>query len=180
MILSALFQGKLFVLFFIFGIISAFAYDFIRLFRVYKKHKKILKSAEDLIYWLFVSVIFFNLILYSNNGELRFFVFAAFFTGHIMYFYAMSTYIFNIQKRIINISLYIIMLFITIVSTPFRLIYAVFKRPVKFLCKLLYNLLISLKKCVKIWLYKSNFLYEKRNDFKKCQNIKKTKKKNHF
>lgn len=180
MILSALFQGKLFVLFFIYGITSAFFYDFIRLFRFYKKHGKILKSAEDLIYWLFVSLIFFNLILYANNGELRFFIFASFFTGHIMYFYTLSTYIFNIQKRIINISLYIIKLFITIISTPFRLIYAIFKRPLNFLCKLLYKLLISLKKCVKIWLYKSNFLHKKRNDFKKCQNTKKLKKKNHF
>ena len=57
---------------------------------------------------------------------------------------------------------------------------AIFKRPVNFLCKLLYKLLISLKKCVKIWLYQSNFLSGKRNDLKKCLNTKKKKKKNHF
>ena len=180
MILSALFQGKLFVLFFVLGIVSAFIYDFIRLFRFYKKHGKILISAEDLIYWLFVSAVFFYFVLYTNNGELRFFIFAAFFTGHIIYFYIFSRCILSVQKQVINILLYIIKLLIAIISTPFRLIYAVFKRPVKFLCKLLYKLLISLEKCVKIWLYKSNFLRLKRNDFKKCQKTKKIKKKNLF
>lgn len=180
MILSALFQGKLFVLFFIFGIISAFTYDFIRLFRFYKNHSRVLKSSEDIIYWLFISAVFFYIVLYTNNGELRFFIFAAFFTGHILYFYTLSPIVFNIQKQIIHILLYIIRLFITIISTPFILIYAIFKRPVNFLCKLLYKLLISLKKCVKIWLYKSNFLSGKRNDLKKCLNTQKRKKKNHF
>lgn len=179
MILSYLFQAKLFTIFFIFGIVSSFFYDFIRLFRFYKIHGKILKSIEDLSYWLMLSTVFFNLLLYANNGELRLFVFMAFFTGHIMYFYTLSPYIFNAEKYIIHILIYIIRLFITIITTPFKLIWAVFERPVKFLCKLLYKLLISLKKYVKILLYKSNFLPSKRNGLK-CQNTQKTKNKNPF
>ncbi len=55
------------------GIVFAYLYDHIRLFRRLMKHKRWLVDAEDILYWMFCFFASFSLLYYGNNGVVRFF-----------------------------------------------------------------------------------------------------------
>lgn len=51
----------------------AFAYDWIRLFRRFFRHKRWLVDLEDICYWIMCFFISFSLLYYGNYGVIRFF-----------------------------------------------------------------------------------------------------------
>lgn len=67
------------------GIVMGFVYDLYRIFRYYLKPKKVATFIEDFIFWIIISVIFLTVILYTNWGEIRGYIFLGFFTGAFLY-----------------------------------------------------------------------------------------------
>lgn len=53
------------------GVVMAFAYDLIRLFRSLIHHNSFLVNIEDLLYWIMSFFMAFAMLYYENNGVIR-------------------------------------------------------------------------------------------------------------
>jgi len=162
MILSVSFQAKLFLTTIFCGFLTGFFYDLIRIFRLMIKHKKIFIALEDGIYWLLVSVIVFFVMLIESFGEIRIFSIVGVFMGMVFYFLTISPLVLRCAQMIINITKRILLLFLEIILTPFRLLLMIFSIPAKkiyHLFKIVYRkLLHSYKICAKIGIHNQKYV----------------------
>ena len=68
-------EGMTLILSLFWGMVLAFEYDCIRVFRRIVKHKRVWTiSVEDIIYWINVAITAFSIIYELNNGIIRGFV----------------------------------------------------------------------------------------------------------
>ncbi|WZL75073.1 spore cortex biosynthesis protein YabQ [Clostridiaceae bacterium 35-E11] len=67
------------------GIVIGFIYDLYRIFRRLFKPKKIAAIIQDLIFWIVISIAAVMVLLFSNDGQLRFYTFLGFITGALLY-----------------------------------------------------------------------------------------------
>lgn len=70
---------------FLLGIGITAVYDSLRIFRRVYSHRLFWISAEDLLYWVFVSCSVFYLLYYENNGAFRWFAVLGMITGMLLY-----------------------------------------------------------------------------------------------
>ena len=148
-------QAEIFILSLLMGVCGGFFYDCINILRLIVPHKKIISSLEDGIYWIICIYGVFNIMLNNNSGEIRLFSVMAFFGALILYNATISKVIMSVSEKIVNIIKFIVRLFLEIILTPFRILWIIFKRPVKFvnnnIKKTRTRLLILIKKYVKIY-----------------------------
>ena len=64
-------EGRIFVHFFLFGMIAFAAYDGIRVVRRIFPHGIFMISLEELVYWMGISLCFFLHLCQVNNGKIR-------------------------------------------------------------------------------------------------------------
>lgn len=122
MITSISSQATIFLCTVIGGAAIALIYDLFRILRKAVRTGGLFIYVEDLLYWLIVSIIMFLTIYYSNDGELRAFMFIGACIGVILYSLLLS-------RIVMSSSLFII----RIVSYPFILTIKVLKAPI---CKI--------------------------------------------
>lgn len=67
------------------GVIIGFIYDLYRIFRCLFKPKKIATIIQDLVFWIVISIAAVVVLLFSNDGQLRFYTFLGFITGAFLY-----------------------------------------------------------------------------------------------
>lgn len=67
------------------GVKLTFVYDGIRMFRILIKHKNIVVSIEDIIFWMYSAVVIFELQLEQSDGVLRGFCILGMFLGMYLY-----------------------------------------------------------------------------------------------
>lgn len=175
MILSFEFQLKIFFLALFLGVCIGFFYDLIRLFRNFVLHIKFLIHIEDIIYWIFMSLIIFLVSLYENNGEIRMFFVVGIFLGMGIYFYIFSEIFLKTTTKILNIIKKIMLFILKCVVQPFKIIinlfYSIFKPIFKFFKKMFAKYLLNIKKvlqknkkCVTIY-NKAKYIKNKTNTF---------------
>lgn len=70
---------------FLTGIAITIVYDFLRIGRCVIKHPYALVAFEDVIFWIFVSVVLFLLLYHMNNGTVRWFAVFGLFAGMLFY-----------------------------------------------------------------------------------------------
>ena len=131
MILSLNEQAKLFLFVILAGALIAASYDALRIFRKMIPHSMILIQLEDAFYWVGTAFFLFFMLLQQNHGEIRFFVIIGAFLGMLCYFLTLSPFINKISDKIVAVIHKIIVTFITILLTPFRLIYILLRKPVR-------------------------------------------------
>lgn len=112
-------QTYIFLATLIAGIVIGLIYDFYRLFRYYSRPKKIKTFIQDLLFWLFLSLMIVIFVHHVNEGELRGFIFIGFTIGIILYSRLLS-------KKIIRFISYIIDLIIDKVKKIFKIIFRPF------------------------------------------------------
>lgn len=78
------------------GIVLGLVFDCYRVFWRTVKPKLVLTWILDLLYWLIATVIVLVALLFSNWGELRFYIFIGIVSGAIVYYRLLSTYIIKI------------------------------------------------------------------------------------
>lgn len=122
MITSISSQVTIFLCTVIGGAAIALIYDLFRILRKAVRTGGLFIYIEDLLYWLIVSIIMLLTIYYSNDGELRAFMFIGACIGVTLYALLLS-------RIVMASSLFII----RIVSYPFILIIKVLKAPI---CKI--------------------------------------------
>ena len=157
MILSLHTQAQLFLLTVLMGGIMGLVYDGFRVFRHALPHKPFWIQLEDGVFWLVAVFLVFGVMLRASSGEIRFFSIFGLFGGMGLYFLTLSRLVIAVSDRVIALVKYIIALFWNIVTTPFRLVWLVVRRPLlkfgSFCGKKRKKLLHSLKLCVKMKLH---------------------------
>jgi len=126
MILSMADQARFFLWTMILGAVSGVIFDIFRIVRRIIKHPDFLTQAEDLLYWLVISVLIFYFILHHNSGEVRIYAIIGVFSG-------MSLYFLTFSRLIIKASVFIIDLIRKIIITTVKILLM----PLKFIIKLL-------------------------------------------
>ncbi|WIV13048.1 spore cortex biosynthesis protein YabQ [Proteiniborus sp. MB09-C3] len=104
------------------GIVMGFIYDLYRIFRYYLRPKKVATFIEDFIFWIIISVIFLTVILYTNWGEIRGYIFLGFFSGAFLYSRFLSKIIITTIVWLVNGIVKILKYILKVVFLPFRLI----------------------------------------------------------
>ena len=139
MILSLNNQAILFFNTIVVGLVLGLIYDAFRIFRDTFKHTFLMIQAEDVLYWIIVIFTMFFFMLHENYGEIRFFSICGAFLGMILYFLTISHIVMGVMINLIKLIKYIILLFLRIVFTPFRLIYILLRKPVEKTGKMFYK-----------------------------------------
>jgi len=75
------------------GIVIAFIYDIYRVLRRVFNPSKLATIIQDLFFWFVVTVIAISVLLYSNEGILRWYTFLGFGLGAIIYNALLSNFI---------------------------------------------------------------------------------------
>lgn len=85
------------------GLIIGFIYDIYRAFRYYLKPKKVATILEDFIFWIVVVIITFYMLIKSNFGEIRGYVFVGIFLGVYIYLKVLSKLIYPLLIKILKV-----------------------------------------------------------------------------
>lgn len=85
---------------FLYGFAALFAYDLVRILRVFIPHNKIAVCLEDCLFWITCSVFVFQMIYERNDGVLRGFFAVAFTVGMFLYFKVIGDHILNFVRKI--------------------------------------------------------------------------------
>lgn len=111
------------------GIVIGFIYDLYRIFRYYSKPKKIATFIEDLIFWIVVSIISLVILIFSNWGEIRGYVFLGFFSGAFLYNRVLSKPVITILVHVISFIVKILKYIFELITFPFRALGRILYKP---------------------------------------------------
>ncbi len=124
-------QACLFLSTIIIGAFIGFIYDCFRIFRKIIPHSHFFIQLEDGIFWIMVILTMFLFMLHENFGEIRFFSIIGAFLGMLLYFLTVSKLVILVSSTVIAFLKKALCLFLTILFTPFRLLYLLFRKPVE-------------------------------------------------
>lgn len=131
MILSLETQAQLFLLTILMGGALGLIYDCLRVFRRIIPHKRFWIQLEDGIFWVAAVFFAFGVMLEASRGEIRFFSLLGMIGGMGLYFLTLSHLVIAVSDRVIFVVKKIVGLFFTILFTPFRLVYLLFRSPLE-------------------------------------------------
>ena len=112
-------QIKIFSIFFILGIIISILFDIFRILRKNIKTNYLFTSIEDCIYIFIVGFLFLRSLIVFCNGNIRFYIFFAFFIGIITYILTIK----NFCGIIISAIIKTIILVIKLILIPIKYLY---------------------------------------------------------
>ncbi len=115
-------QGYIFLATVYGGIIIGFIFDLYRIFRYYSKPRKVASFIEDFVFWMIVVIVAFFVLLFSNWGEIRGFVFIGFICGAFLYLNLLSKFVIAILVKVIKYVSIVVKTIINIIFYPFRII----------------------------------------------------------
>ena len=72
------------------GIFIGFIYDIYRIFRGFFTPKKIATMIQDFMFWCIIFIVAFYVIIFSNEGAIRYYNFLGFILGSILYQFILS------------------------------------------------------------------------------------------
>jgi spore cortex biosynthesis protein YabQ len=113
------------------GMVIALIYDLFRISRKAVRTANLLIYVEDLLYWLIVAIVMFTMVYYSNEGELRSYIFIGAILGTILYVLLFSRIIINSSMLIINVVRKIVKLILLVLLFPFRIMIKLSAIPAK-------------------------------------------------
>ena len=146
MIVSVSGQIKLFLLMILSGILTGLLYDFIRLLRRLIKHKNFFVQAEDLLFWLIISIGIFLLLLEKNFGQVRFFCVAGIFLGMFFYWGVFSSFVLKILFCVGDFFIKAFLRALKICLWPLKILFNLLRPFFLVIKKFFYNLYLRIKK----------------------------------
>lgn len=112
-------QIKIFTIFFVLGLIVSILFDIFRILRKNIKTNYLFTSIEDFIYIFIVGFLFLRSLIVFCNGNIRFYIFFAFFIGIITYILTIK----NFCDIIISAIIKTIILVIKFILIPIKCLY---------------------------------------------------------
>jgi len=150
-------QSYIFLCTIVGGMAIALVYDIFRLFRKAVKTGSLITYIQDLLFWLIVALIMFLTIYYSNDGELRAYLFIGAFIGVILYALLFSRIIMGSSLFIIKTMAKVIKALIFIISYPVRLILQFMMVPARKLARIVRKSIKKARSSGKVRLSKLTF-----------------------
>lgn len=87
---------------FLTGIGLLMVYDCVRVFRLLFPHRALWVGIEDMLYWIYSSLIIFTLLYRENDGNLRAYAIAAAFLGMVLYQWLVSRKLLKHLKKFLE------------------------------------------------------------------------------
>lgn len=94
-------EVELFIVCLILGMILAFIYDCVRIFRMLFHHKDWLVDLEDLFFWIATAWLVFRTLFAYNRGTLRGYAFLGLFLGVLAYALTLSRLYLSLAKKML-------------------------------------------------------------------------------
>ena len=113
------------------GMLIGVLFDLYRLLRGVGNPNTIITFFEDILFWLFTSIIIFIFLLYTNYALVKVYVFLYIAFGMFCYFKLMSKYFISVQYKMIKHLGKAIRIFLNLLKYPFQLIIYRFRRKIK-------------------------------------------------
>jgi spore cortex biosynthesis protein YabQ len=85
------------------GVLLGIVFDAYRVVCGQLRVNRWILSLLDLVYWAFATVFVFRVLYYSNQGQLRFFVFLGLIVGTLLYFWLISSITIQIVLWLIRV-----------------------------------------------------------------------------
>lgn len=108
------------------GLIMGAIFDFYYILRCFIKPKRVFIHIGDLFIWLFMILLVFATLVYTNWGEVRFYVFLGMALGISAYYLLFSKLLKNIYRFIFNLVAKMLHIFVAAIIFPFRLLSKLF------------------------------------------------------
>lgn len=108
---------------FLTGIAITVVYDFLRIVRGVIRHPYAMIALEDIVFWMFVSVVLFLLLYHMNNGTLRWFAVFGLFVGMLFYKKIFGDYLVIFMSTILGRILHIV---VKVLVPPLKVVKAAF------------------------------------------------------
>ncbi|MCE5287245.1 MAG: spore cortex biosynthesis protein YabQ [Pelosinus sp.] len=97
-------QAGIFVLTLATGAGLAVLFDVYRVIRRQCRFRTVLTYIGDFIYWVIATCIAFGMLLASNGGEIRLYVFIGLLSGAVLYYQLLSRYVIKSIMRMLRIA----------------------------------------------------------------------------
>lgn len=135
MIISVSEQAYVFLCTIAGGMAIGLVYDIFRILRKAVKTGSLVTYVQDLLYWLIVALIMFLTVYYSNDGELRVYLFIGALLGVVLYALLFSRIIMGSSLFIIKMVTTVIKALIFVISYPVRLLLGLMAVPARKLAR---------------------------------------------
>lgn len=136
MLVSVSSQAYIFLCTVLGGMAIGFVYDLFRVSRKTMKTKNIIVYLEDILFWIFVSVLTFGMLFASNAGQIRGYAFLGLILGVIIYAFLISYFVVRGMVRGIEIFKKVIIKVYKITIFPIKLIMKILYIPISYICKI--------------------------------------------
>ena len=113
------------------GIIIGLIYDLYRIFRGIFNPKKIATMIEDFIFWIVISIAAVSVLIFGNEGELRFYTFLGFALGALLYNRLLSRIVIKSIVIILSTIKRIVMKIFCIIIYPVKVLIRILKKPAR-------------------------------------------------
>ena len=130
-------QAHVFLFAVIGGMLIAFIYDLFRIMRRAVKSCAIFIYLEDFIYWIIVAVVMLGMLYYSNEGEMRGYIFIGTAMGALLYVLLLSWLIVGVSMFVLKIIQKFFSAVWMVLTYPFKIIFRVLAIPGRFLLKII-------------------------------------------
>lgn len=116
------------------GAVIFFVYDLFRLTRKKSGADRLFVHIQDGMFWLIAFFIMFFVVLFVNNGILRFYEILGAALGALLYGFTLSGWVSSLLEKMIDIFSRILKFFLKILLTPLYFMYNILYR---YICLLL-------------------------------------------
>ena len=113
-------QLYVFFIFILTGFIIGIIFDLFRILRKTVKTNDFFTVIEDITFWIISALVFMYSLLKFNNGEIRFYIFIALFTGIIAYLLVFSKKFIIVS---VKINKFIILIIKILIIKPIGFVY---------------------------------------------------------
>lgn len=124
----ALEQIRIFLIFFVLGIIISILFEFFRVLRKNIKTTNFITSIEDVIYILVSGFLFFKSVIVFASGNIRMYILLAFSLGIIVYILTIK----NFCDIIFTVIIKTVLTIFKYISLPVKYCWILFKKTMKF------------------------------------------------
>jgi spore cortex biosynthesis protein YabQ len=128
MLFSVSSQFNLLIFSLLAGVITGVIFDLYRALRGFEDPNMIITFIEDILFWIFTSIIIFIFLLHTSFAYMRGYVYLSIAMGIILYMSFVSKYFIKLQYKIIKNSTRLIRIIFNLLFYPINLLLFKLKR----------------------------------------------------
>ncbi len=115
--------------------VMAFFYDLLRVRRRTVKAASFVVQIEDFLYWVAAAVFMLVVVYYSNEGEVRGYIFLGAAMGAILYALTLSRIVMSVFLTLVNLLRRVLRVVWRVSSWPFYFLFKILRIPCGFLLR---------------------------------------------